>query len=127
MLHRRINYAKFEKMVIYLYDRNLLTLSLLDYIADHYRQLGVDSAGSCSIHAQDGRDLCQVCIALVDPSFPIAITGSSDDHDEYWERELKKWEEIVHERWSWRTFRIEHPDHPGKSHEELLTSSTFSR
>lgn len=127
MLHRRINYAKFEKMVIYLYDRKLLTLSLLDYIAEYYRHLGTDSAGSCSLRAQDGKDLCQVCIALVDPTFPIAITGSSDDHEEYWEQELKKWEEIIGKRWGWRTFRIEHTDRPDKSHEELLTSSAFSR
>ncbi len=126
MLHKRINYAKFEKMVLYLYDRKLLTLSLLDYIADHYRQLGIDSAESCSIRAQDGKDLYQVCITLVDPTFPIAIAGSSDDHEEYWEQELKKWEEIVRKRWGWRTFRIECQDRPDESHREIFAASTSS-
>lgn len=127
MLHKRANYAEFGKMVLYLYDRKLLTLSLLDYIADHYRQLGIDSTGSCSLHAQDGKDLCQVCITLVDPTFPIVTAGSHDDHEEYWEQELKKWEEIVRERWGWRTLRIERTDRPAESYREIFASSTSSR
>ena len=123
MLSKRANYATFEKIVLYLYDRELLTLGFLDYIADSYRQVGVDSAGSCYMRAQDGKDLCQVCIALVDPTFPIAIEGSSEDHEESWEREQKKWDEIVRKRWGWRTLRTECQHSSGESRSEIFKMS----
>lgn len=106
-MNKRAAYAAFEKIVLYLYDRELLTVGLLDYIAGRYRLVGVDSAGSRYMRAQDGKDLWQVCISLVDPAFKVALQGSGEDHDEYWERELRKWEEIVRLRWGWRTWRVE--------------------
>jgi hypothetical protein len=99
-------YVAFEKMVLYLYDHELLTLGLLDHIANYYRQAGVTSPGSLDVQAQDGKDLSQVCITLVDPTFSIAIKGSSEDHEEYWEREQRAWEGIVRSRWGWRTLRV---------------------
>jgi len=63
--------------------------------------MGIDSAGSQYVRARDGKDLHQICIELVDPSFPLVARGSSEDHEEYWEQELKKWEEIVQKRWTW--------------------------
>ena len=104
-MNRRVSYALFEKMVLYLYDRKLLTVDLLDYIADRYRRIGVDRARISSLRARDGKDLCQVCITCIDPTFPIAIEGSSGDNEEYWEQEQKKWEGIMRTRWGWRTLR----------------------
>ena len=106
MLKERDSYATFEKIVLYLYDQGLLTLDLLDYIAGHYRQVGTGSAGCLHMRSQDGWDLQQICIELIDPTFPLAAIGSSGDHEEYWEREQQKWEEIVHKRWSWHTSRV---------------------
>ncbi len=101
---RRAAYAAFERMILDLYEQRILTLSLLDCIASKYRPVGIDTAGTQFLRTQDGKDLHQVCIELIDPSFPLATRGTSEDHEEYWERELKKWEEIVHERWGWQDY-----------------------
>lgn len=100
-MDKRTNYAVFEKLVLNLYDRKMLTLDLLDSIARRYRLVSIDSAGSRSMRTQDGKDLHQVCIKLVDPTFQLAANGSSGDHEEYWEHELKAWENIVNKRWRW--------------------------
>jgi hypothetical protein len=99
MMERRSAYAEFEKVIINLYEQKILTLALLDDIAHQYSQVGVDSAGSQYMRAYDGKDLCQICIELIDPAFPIVVRGSSEDHEEYWEQEFKKWQEIVSRRW----------------------------
>ncbi len=101
---KRTAYALFEKTILDLYNRNILTLHQLDYIADQYRLTAIDSAGSRFLVTRDGKDLHQVCIGLVDPCFPLASRGSRDDDDEAWERELRKWEEIVYRRWGWRAY-----------------------
>lgn len=97
-------YAEFESRILDLYERGALTLNLLDRIAGQYSLVSMDSAGSRYLRAWDGKDLNQICIELIDPAFPVAMRGSSDDHEEYWERELDKWEEIVHHRWNWRAY-----------------------
>lgn len=104
MQQKRATYAAFEKNILTLYNRKLLTLELLDRIASQYRPLNLDSAGSQGALAHDGKNLHQVCIQLIDPSFPIYPTGSNRDHEEYWEQELRKWEEIVRRRWHWRAY-----------------------
>ncbi len=106
---RRAAYAAFERMILDLYEQRILTLSLLDSVASEYRPIGVDTAGTQYLQTQDGKDLHQVCIELIDPSYPIATKGASEDHEEYWERELNKWEEIVHERWGWQYYCISCP------------------
>jgi len=98
-MSRRSAYAEFEKVILNLYEQKRLTLALLDDIAQQYTQIGIDSAGSQYVLTHDGKDLCQVCIELVDPTFPVVVSGSSEDHEEYWEQELKKWQEIVSKRW----------------------------
>jgi len=103
-MNRRATYEAFEKTILDLYDRKILTPGLLDHIAGQYCLVGIDSAGSQYVRARDGKDLHQICIELVDPTFPIVARGSSEDHEEYWEEELKKWEEIVHKRWDWHAY-----------------------
>lgn len=97
----RAAYAAFEETILDLYEQKILTSDLLDRIASQYCLEGIDSAGSQYVRARNGKDLHQVCIELVDPTFLLAARGSSEDHEEYWEQELKKWEEIVHKRWAW--------------------------
>src|SRR5262245_32440873 len=101
MKRKRDAYAAFERTILDLYDQELLTLRQLDQIASQYRWRNPDSAGSQSMLTQDGKDLYQVCIQLVDPAFPVPARGSTQDHEEYWERELRKWEDIVRWRWDW--------------------------
>jgi hypothetical protein len=103
---RRAAYAAFEKTILDLYDRKFLTLDRLDRVANQYRWLKIDNAGSQHLLTRDGKDLCQVCIELVDPSFSIPLRGSSDDHEEYWEQEFKKWEDIVRWRWEWHAYGV---------------------
>jgi hypothetical protein len=100
----RANYAEFEKMVLELYDRKALTLDQLDRLASQYCLVGIDSAGSQHLWAQDGKDLHQICIETADPHFLIAAKGSGEDNEESWEQEQKKWEEIVHKRWGWQAY-----------------------
>lgn len=104
MKQKRAVYAAFEESILSLYNRKLLTLELLDRIAGQYRPLRLDSAGSQRALAHDGKNLYQVCIQLIDPAFPIPPLGSNRDHEEYWEQELRKWEEIVRRRWDWRAY-----------------------
>lgn len=104
MRDKRSAYAAFEKTILDLYERRILTLEILNRVAMQYRQVRIDSAGSRYLRSQDGKDLHQICIELVDPSFPIAMRGSREDHDEYWEKELRKWEEIVHNYWRWSSY-----------------------
>jgi hypothetical protein len=101
MQRKRAAYAAFEKTIIDLYDRKLLTLDRLDLIADQYSLLKPDNVGSQSLVAHDGKDMYQVCIQLVDPAFPLPSRGSSRDDEEYWEQEIRKWEDIVRWRWNW--------------------------
>ena len=108
-MKRRAAYAAFEKMILDLYERKILTSGLLDSIASQYCLEGIDSAGSQYMLTRDGKDLHQICIELVDPIFPIVTRGSSEDHEEYWEQELKKWEEIVRKRWGWQAYCIAFP------------------
>ena len=99
MEEQRAAYAAFEKTILDLYERKELTLDVLDHVARQYQSSGIDSAGSYALQARDSKDLQQICIALVDPTFPLVTKGANDDNEEYWERELKKWEEIVAKRW----------------------------
>jgi hypothetical protein len=103
-LKKREAYATFEKAILDLYEFNSLTLDLLNVIARQYQQVEIDSAGSQQRLTHDKKDLLQVCIELEDPSFPIPPRGSNEDHEEYWELELKKWEEIVHHHWGWNAY-----------------------
>lgn len=103
-LKRREAYAAFEKTILDLYELNDLTLDLLHVIARQYQHREIDSAGSQYRLTHDQKDLVQVCIELEDPSFSIPLRGSKEDHEEYWEQELKKWEEIVHQRWGWTAY-----------------------
>ena len=100
-MRTRTAYTTFEQTVIALYDKEALTLNLLDTLAWMYTGMEVDSAGSRSLIARDGRDVQQVCIALTSPGFLLAESGSSDDDDEYWERELEEWTKIARTRWGW--------------------------
>jgi hypothetical protein len=106
IIQKRASYAVFEKTILDLYDQELLTLDRLDRVADLYRWLHIDNAGSQYVLTRDGKDLYQVCIELVDPSFPIPVRGSSEDHEEYWEQEFKKWEDIVRWRWNWHAYDV---------------------
>lgn len=110
MRQKRTAYATFEKRILDLYNQGLLTLDRLDCIASQYRWCKIDSAGSSFLTTHDGKDLYQLCIELVDPSFPIPARGSSGDHEEYWEREIKKWEDIVRWRWGWRAYGVTSPN-----------------
>jgi hypothetical protein len=103
-MNRRAAYASFEKTVLDLYEQEMLTLEHLERIAEQYRTIEIDSAGSRYLRTRDGKNLHQVCIELVDPAFALAAPGSSEDHEESWERELNKWEEIVRRRWGWRAY-----------------------
>jgi|GEM_PF-2025700 len=102
-MRARAAYAAFERCVISLYDQGVLTLDLLDVLASAYWGTHVASAGSKGLVAHDGKDLQQICIALVDPSFALIAKGSRDDNEECWERELRKWSEITRKRWNWRS------------------------
>jgi hypothetical protein len=103
-MNKQMKYAEFETIVIALYERKKLTPHVLDRIASRYRFVSMDSAGSQYLQAGDGKDLHQICIEVTDPTFPLVARGSSEDHDVYWEHELKKWEEIVHWRWGWQAY-----------------------
>lgn len=103
-MDRRVAYASFEKIVLDMYERGALTLEHLERLAEQYRTMHIDSAGSQYLRAQDGKDLHQICIELMDPTFALVERGSSEDHEEYWEQELKKWEEIARQRWGWQAY-----------------------
>ncbi|GHO48008.1 hypothetical protein [Ktedonospora formicarum] len=103
---KREAYATFEKTVLDLYEQSTLTLEQLNRIARQYQDVEIDSAGSQQRLTFDEKDLAQVCIELEDPSFPLATRRSHDDHDEYWERELQKWEEVIHQRWGWNAYNF---------------------
>jgi hypothetical protein len=103
-MQKRLAYATFEKSILDLYESKMLTLDRLNHIASQYRLVGIDSAGGLDLRTQDGKDLHQICIELIDPAFPIIARDSSEDLDEYWEKELRKWEEIVHQYWGWRAY-----------------------
>lgn len=103
---KREAYAVFENTVLDLYERSRLSLEKLNLVAHQYRDVEIDSAGSQHRLTYDEKDLLQVCIELEDPSFPIAARRSDEDHDEYWERELKKWEEIIRRRWGWNAYNV---------------------
>lgn len=105
-MQRRTAYAAFEKIILDMYDRESLTLDQLDRVANQYRWLSVGHAASQQRLARDGKDLGQVCIGLVDPAFSIATRGSSEDHEEYWEQELKRWEDIIRWRWGWHAYGV---------------------
>lgn len=100
-MRTRTTYTTFEQTVIALYDKRSLTLSLLDTLGWMYKGIEVDSAGSQGLITNDGKDVQQVCISLVNPSFALVEKGSKDDDEEYWEQELKEWTNIVGIRWGW--------------------------
>lgn len=102
----RVAYSIFEQTVIGLYNRGELTVDLLDTLAGMYRGMRVDSAGSKGLVANDSKDLPQVCIALVNPSFALIERGSQEDDHEYWEKELKEWSAIIASRWCWCGRRV---------------------
>lgn len=105
MTGMRVAYATFEQAVIALYNRRELTIDVLDTLACRYRGMHVDSAGSNRLSTNDGRDMHQVCIALVNPAFPLVAHRSCDDDEAYWEEELKEWSHITTFRWGWNTSR----------------------
>ncbi|HEU5228947.1 MAG TPA: hypothetical protein VFU49_14110 [Ktedonobacteraceae bacterium] len=100
-MRTRTTYTTFEQTVIALYEKRSLTLSLLDTLGWMYRGIEVDSAGSQGLTTSDGKDVQQVCISLVNPTFSLVERGSNDDDDEYWEKELREWTTIAATRWGW--------------------------
>lgn len=102
MIRTRMPYAIFEQTVIDLYNKRILKLEILDTLAQMYRGMSVDSIGSNMLLTADGKDLPQVCISLVNPEFVLVERGSTNDDDEYWEKELKEWSHITNVRWGWR-------------------------
>lgn len=101
-MRSRAAYTTFEQTVMALYEKRTLTLDLLDLLAKMYQGIAVDSAGSKNLRASDGKDMQQVCIALVDPAFALVERGACNDNDEYWEQELNTWSHIISNRWGWR-------------------------
>lgn len=116
-MNKRTAYAVFERTILDLYERKVLTVDLLDHIASRYRLVGIDSAGSQYLRTQDGKDLIQICIEVIDPTFPTFARGSSEDNEEYWERELKEWEMIVQRRWGWQAYCTASPAKSARSEE----------
>lgn len=108
----RAAFAAFEKQILDLYDQELLTLHLLDCIASQYGWLPIGSAGTPSALTCDGKELSQVCIEVVEPSFFIPSRGSQHDHEEQWEKEIKKWESMLRYRWNWRPYHTVLTDLP---------------
>lgn len=109
-MRMRATYTTFEHTVIALYNKGTLSLDLLDTLAWMYQGMPVDSAGSKHLIANDGKDLQQICIALVNPSFFLVERGCLDDDEEYWEAELREWSHIVNTRWRWSDLRSAHTD-----------------
>ncbi|HEY0754208.1 MAG TPA: hypothetical protein VGD98_09620 [Ktedonobacteraceae bacterium] len=99
---RRAAFAEFEATIIDLYDRDELTLELLNALANRYYQREIDCSASQLFLTRDGKDLWQVCIGLLDPTFPLVVRGSSGDHDEYWEQEQRLCDMIVSTYWNWK-------------------------
>lgn len=112
MKQRQATFAAFEQEILDLYERQELNARLLDHIGSLYQQIDMDCIGSQGLLTHDGKDLCQICIGLLDPSFPLVARGSSEDHEEYWEREINKWEEILYTRWQWKRARTNAPCSP---------------
>lgn len=100
-MRTRRAYTTFEQTVVTLYNRGVLTPELLDTLAWMYQGMDVDSAGSRGFITHDGKDVQQVCIALINPSFELIARGSCDDDEDYWEKELKEWSHIAGTRWGW--------------------------
>jgi hypothetical protein len=94
-------FAAFEREILDLYEQKRLTPGLLDSLASKYQRSCISYPASKPLQVCGGKDLCQICIELLDPSFPLIARGDKEDHEEYWERELKKWEEILYIRWHW--------------------------
>lgn len=100
-----IAYSAFEHAIVTIYNYSVLTLEMLDELAEEYRGMDIDPAGSKELKAKDGKYLEDICIGLVDPEW-VLTKGDDDDYadPEYWEWEERydKWRDITDERWGWR-------------------------
>lgn len=112
-------YATFQQTVITLYDHEKLDLATLDALAEEYRDTDIDSGGDTGLLSQDGKDLEQVCIATVFPSWtPQEPTEEEVDQAAkkawprgdrsaaraafLWEQKYAQWRLLIEARWGWR-------------------------
>jgi len=57
----------FEAQVIAAHDKGILTLELLDILAEPYRNTDIDSGGMRHIKTREGKGLYQVVVETVEP------------------------------------------------------------
>ena len=100
-------FTAFERAVIGAYDRDVLTLSYLDEIAEPYRDTDIDMGGSEDRETKDGKDIIEVVVELVMPEWKPReedlLPEDIEREGEGWESFARylKWDEIRQTRWGW--------------------------
>lgn len=91
-------YAFFESTVVGLYDKGLLTVEVLDAVAEPYRGSDIDSGGSQELEAADGKQLEDIVFSLLLPDYAVPPEWQ-DDEGEY---RYEEFHTITSGRWGWR-------------------------
>lgn len=90
-------YTIFEHTIITLYNKGVLDLDLLDTLAKKQANSDIDRGGSCSLKANDRKNLEEICLNLIYPEWkPKSAIGSED----YWDEWMDKWDQLE-KRWNW--------------------------
>lgn len=85
---------------MYLEQRRLLDLPLLDYLGMQYQGLPMDPRDAPGLANKLGEDIVDVCFKLVDPHWAPQASDPDGQDLERWEH----WEDLVAERWGWEAF-----------------------
>jgi hypothetical protein len=98
-------FRTFQVTVIILYNHEVLTLAILDELAEEWRGPDIDRGGDTDITAENGKSLEEICIALVYPRWRPTINDDLsvyDDPDEWYDEEMnRKFDTITNDRWGW--------------------------
>jgi len=86
----------FEAQVIAAHDKGILTLELLDILAEPYRNTDIDSGGMRWLTTKDGKHLYQVVTETIDPDLVVTpynpVTGDGGWYVAYARITRQRWE-----------------------------------
>jgi hypothetical protein len=84
-------FTNFERLSMELYDKGLLNKEILSCIMEQYRDVDIDSGGSCDLISKDGLNIAGVVFKIFDikvpekPNIPTNWKDQTEEQRKIWD------------------------------------------